>query len=100
MDYILSLPYSLGVGLITKCLEKRRDKEIREMWLAEMSMLPFLDKDTRESFPKTFEEYKSTMINKSRKSTASKEEILNKAMETERKLAELRERGELVVRDI
>ena len=94
MNYILSLPYSLGVGLIAKCLEKRSDKEIRDLWLTEMTRLPFASKEDQEAFPKTFSDYKQAMINKSRKSTASTEEILNKAAEIERK------RGEQVARDI
>lgn len=94
IDYVLSLPYQIGVGLITKCAENRRDKEIREMWLVEMSLLPFLDEEARKNFPKSFIEYKQQSLNKSRKSTASKEEILEKAMRIEQK------RGELNARDI
>lgn len=64
------------------------------MWLAEMSLLPFLDEEGRKSFPKSFTEYKQQSLNKSRKSTASKEEILEKAMRIEQK------RGEMNARDI
>lgn len=64
------------------------------MWLAELSMLPFLDEQARKDFPKTFEGYKSAMVNKSRKSKASTEEILNKVAKIEQK------RGELIARDI